>query len=384
MIETKISDVTAEEILSAGTEIEPVFFDTDMTREERLFVSGCINRFGCSRLLEVGVAGGGGSANILNTIMDKDAMLTSIDITDVFHHDPLNQDLIVGGYVGEQFPNLPSGKWRLLTGKDPSIRMEEMDERFDFMILDTGHLHPFESLNFLSTFPYLEENAIVILHDITLFMDSLIRKGMARCQATRILMVALCADRIVPEINGFGGYPNIVALQMTNETKKYIRNVFDGLLIPWEYYPHHMLGCVGGLIKKQYEEELYQIFLEAVKINKRITVITSQYPGGIGKILSQNKPLYYGAGNNMRGVLEYYKKCNVPFDNTIWDKNAEQIGEIEGHIVSLPNRNSKVEGDPIMIITIEDETEYGNLQREFSNLGYSVYHGLVEWLESII
>ena len=38
--------------------------------------------------------------------------------------------------------------------------------KFNFLFLDTVHLTPGELINIIEVFPFLEENAIVVLHDV--------------------------------------------------------------------------------------------------------------------------------------------------------------------------------------------------------------------------
>jgi cellulose biosynthesis protein BcsQ len=50
------------------------------------------------------------------------------------------------------FPDLKH-KWELIRGKDPSEVMESIGKKFDFAVIDTAHLHPVETLNFLCVLP---------------------------------------------------------------------------------------------------------------------------------------------------------------------------------------------------------------------------------------
>lgn len=192
-----------------------------MIDEERRFISELISIFNSQKILEIGVAGCGGSANILNTLRDSNASLLSIDTADFcsWHKG----GVAVGFEAIQLFGNKGiQGNWRLETKKDPSEVLYNLNETFDFAVIDTAHLHPIESLNFLVALPYLSDDTIVVLHDTTLYAASEYRYAFA----TRILQSSISAEKIVPNIKGWGGYPNIVAMQICSDTRKYIQGVF--------------------------------------------------------------------------------------------------------------------------------------------------------------
>lgn len=59
----------------------------------------------------------------------------------------------VGYSAINRFANLLDKEWKLIVGKDPSEVMEYIVIKFDFLVLDTAHTHPIESMNFLSVLP---------------------------------------------------------------------------------------------------------------------------------------------------------------------------------------------------------------------------------------
>lgn len=353
-----------------GEHFEPNFQDTDMTKEERLFVSGLIKFYEPENILEVGVAGGGNSANILNTIQKmENAKLISVDIADVFGEQK------VGEFVYQYFQKIPEGKWELLMGEDPSVRIETLDKTFDFLILDTAHAHPIESLNFLSVFPYLNENAIVILHDITLYMDMLNKKEELTCFATGILNSVICAEKLLPEIAGFGGCTNIVAFQISADTKKYIRNVFDSLMLPWECFPRN-IGDIGSFIHRHYSNELKNIFWKAVELNFMIQIRKNkQISKELLLKLRERNVIFYGAGKGMEEILSLLRADEYGFDFPIWDMNAKEINRIRDYQVIKPDFISSVAGQ-IIIVSIKDHEIYRDICKKLEPLGYTVLHGL--------
>lgn len=353
-----------------GEHFEPNFQDTDMTKEERLFVSGLIKYYEPENILEVGVAGGGNSANILNTIQKmENTKLISVDIADVFGK------VKVGEFVYQYFQEVPEDKWELLMGEDPSVRIEKLGKTFDFLILDTAHSHPIESLNFLSVLPYLNENAIVILHDITLYMDMLNKKEELACFATGILNSVICADKLLPEIAGFGGYTNIAAFQISSDTKKYIRNVFDSLMLPWECLPRN-IADIGSFIRRHYSNDLQDLFWKTVELNLMIQIRKyKQISKELLSKLREHKVIFYGAGKGMEEILSLLRADEFGFDFPIWDMNAEEINRICNYQVMKPDFTSSA-ADQIIIVSIKDYEIYSDICKKLEPLGYTVLHGL--------
>lgn len=140
---------------------------SEMVENERRFVHGLVRYFNPKRILEVGVAEGGGSIVLLNAIEDSpDTTLTSIDLMEQFYRDKSKE---VAFACKEKYG--VHKQWDLHTGNDPADIIEQLGQegKFDFCIIDTAHKHPIESLNYLTVFPFLTENCVVVLHDIGMF-----------------------------------------------------------------------------------------------------------------------------------------------------------------------------------------------------------------------
>ena len=97
---------------------------------EPYFLNGIIRKFKPKKCLEIGVAKGGSSV------------------------------------IKKYFSELANNKWRLYTGKQPHIFLSKLNLKFDFLFLDTVHL------NILEVLPFLENSAIVVLHDIIFHFPS--------------------------------------------------------------------------------------------------------------------------------------------------------------------------------------------------------------------
>ncbi len=211
------------------------------------------------KILEVGVSSGGSAALILNAIKDIDgAHLYSVDYCENAYRYPDKQS---GFLVDEKFPELKN-KWTIYRGGDVSKFIEEIGGDIDLVLIDTMHIHPWESLNFLCVLPFMKRNnnSWVILHDIAAHFFA------ANFLACRYLWSHAVSDEKLspaPETEDNSNYKrkygrniphfaNIGAFKITDDTFKYIGNVFEALLNPWISLPVdtvpesqiHKLPCV--------------------------------------------------------------------------------------------------------------------------------------------
>ena len=134
----------------------------ELKGNEPYFINGIIRKIKPKKCLEIGVSSGGSSILILNAIKDiKNSFLISLDIRKKYYK---NENLDVG-YKTKDFPELLN-KWKLYSGEQPHKFLEKLNLKFDFLFLDTVHTFPGEIINIIEVLPFLEENAIVIIHDI--------------------------------------------------------------------------------------------------------------------------------------------------------------------------------------------------------------------------
>jgi hypothetical protein len=79
--------------------------------------------------------------------------------------------------------------------------------------------------------------------------------------------------------------------------------------------------------------------------------------------------IFYGAGQNMRVILEKFEHHGIIFNYPIWDINAGEIQNINGHAVTLPDFYTLVSGESV-IITISDPNVSAKVKTQLENLGY--------------
>ena len=260
---------------SKTTKIDTSIVRSEMDDIERRFVNGLVRYYKPENILECGVSSGGGSVVLLNAINDMpDARLVSIDRSENYHKD---KSLPVGCDVEAFFGYIPTEKWTLIAGKDPcQVLLDSLGQTFDFAVIDTMHAHPCESLNFLCVLPHLKDGAIVVLHDISVFMLNRINSsGRSLCGnglATRILFSVLAGEKLLPQTKikyGNKQVHNIGAIQINQDTRRYISNVFHSLSVPWEYFPSESdIKDIRSYLSNYYEKSLMEQFDDAMRWNK--------------------------------------------------------------------------------------------------------------------
>lgn len=239
-----------------------------MELDEAAFINGLIRKHKPKNILEIGVARGGSSILILNAIKDiLDSRLVSIDLNSNYKSKK------VGYLVNEIFPEL-MGKWKLYTGDMPHKFLSKLNLNFDFFFLDTAHITPGEFFNLIEVLPFLNENSIVVLHDIVWHLHQIRRIKIkdVKIIPTQIhLMSALIGEKIIIKHHRAHDFLNIGAICLAKNQKKYYLNYFLLLMTLWEYMPTNaQLSSLREFIKKYYNNSLFlRIFDNSIDYNKK-------------------------------------------------------------------------------------------------------------------
>lgn len=229
-------------------------------------MNGIIRKHRPKNCLEVGVARGGSSILILNAIKDIDnSRLVSLDLNTNFY---MNNSLLTGYRVKQYFSELTS-KWQLFTGEQPHIFLKKLNIKFDFVFLDTAHISPGEIINFIEILPFLNENAILVLHDIMFhfYKENIREKIVSVSSPQLLLMSAIYGDKILIKNNK--GIDNMGVIFLYKNQKNHYLDYFLLLLSFWDYLPtKKQINEIRIFIKEYYKDELYlSIFDTAIKNN---------------------------------------------------------------------------------------------------------------------
>ena len=243
-----------------------------LTLEQAYLINGLIRRHKPKNCLEFGVARGGSSILILNAIKDyPDSSLVSIDIR--FNYFG-NKTKKTGYLVDEKFPEL-SKKWKLFLGDMPYKFLPKLNRKYDFLFLDTAHVSPGEIINIIEVLPFLRENAIIVLHDITWHFYPVSNTNLSlydtKIMPTQIfLMSTLIGEKILIK-KGKNNFGNIGVVYLDVNQKKYYLNYFLLLMTIWHYIPKkEQIKGLRKYINKYYDDKiLMRIFDFSVEQNMK-------------------------------------------------------------------------------------------------------------------
>lgn len=234
---------------------------TEMIDSERGFLCGLIRDFKPKKIVEVGVAEGGTSAVILNCIyqLSLDCTLYSVDLSERLYYDQSKETAWQVKQAAQAKPaEIDLTKYKLLLGSVLPAQLDNIGREIDFLILDTMHIMPGEVLDFIAAFPYLTENAVVVLHDVNFAYGWKEPRGIS----TAVIFQSVVAEKF---INNQEGYPNIAAFQLNSDTSKYMGNVFTALMTMWSYMPEEKhLEEYEEVFQKSYPADFLRIFRQAV------------------------------------------------------------------------------------------------------------------------
>lgn len=257
---------------------------SEMQKSERYFLNGIIRSIKPKKILEAGVANGGGSAIILNAIRDIDgAELYSVDYTEKSYR---YQDKPSGFLVEEKFPALMD-KWHMFRGGDVSRFLEEIGGDIDFLMLDTVHTHPWETLNFLCILPFMKKaSSWTVLHDISIFANPDDRYALA----CRYLFASVVSDEKVtpaPESKD-SHFANIGAFKVSDITREHVSNLFETLITPWDIQVSSGdLESMKKIISKYYTPEQYKLFCDIADFQQYIFSHPATMKGRLKRSIKQ-------------------------------------------------------------------------------------------------
>ena len=233
------------------------------------FINGLLRKIKPKNCLEIGVARGGSSIIILNAIKDiPDSQLISIDLFKNINNDK------IGYLVEKEYPELMS-KWKLFVGDMPHKFLTKINLKFDFLFLDSAHVSPGEFFNLIESLPFLNENAVVVLHDINWHYMRILLPNItlynAKVMPTQIyLMSSLIGEKMILD-NDSKNFDNIGVVCLASNQKKYYLNYFLLIMTLWQYMPtDEQLNGLREFINNYYGDKIFlKIFDNSVDYNKK-------------------------------------------------------------------------------------------------------------------
>ena len=240
----------------------------ELSENQAFFLNGIIRKYSPKNCLEIGVSEGGSSILILNAIKDKkNSILVSLDLNTKWYKDPSK---ITGWRVKNFFPELTK-KWRLFTGDQPHKFLVKLNIKFDFLFLDTSHISPGELINIIEAMPFLNENAIIVLHDIIYHPPIFNKKNeiIAKISTPNLhLMTFLYGEKII--LKKQSKLDNMGAIFLHKYQYNHYQDYFLSLMTIWDYMPsNEQLKDLRNFIQNYYKnDDLLEIYDESVRFNK--------------------------------------------------------------------------------------------------------------------
>lgn len=363
------------------------YFESEMDNCDYAFICGLIKQKRPKKLLEIGVAEGGTTAVIINclSMLEEKCEMYSVDLNERFYHDASKKT----GYEYERLNTFIKNKSKIrhqmLFGKTIGGCIEEIGKGIDFAILDTVHSLPGEILDFLCILPYLAQGATIVLHDVNLnyirALGNTVKQVITSFQniATKLLFSAVVADKYSPI--GQCGLTNVGAFVISEDTYRYIENLFYLLTCTWTYIPEStMLQEYRTIYEKHYKNRYLDIFDIAVANNRkmlgRMEVAKNvheenfmKYRFPYSEIPTGSNVVLYGAGKVGKEVFEAQKQRNI-YNIILWvDKRYEQYAEA-GLDVKNPGDILKANFDYI-VVAVETEDVFQEIQKDIIVKGYN-------------
>ncbi len=141
-----------------------------------------------------------------------------------------------------------------------------------------------------------------VLHDISNYIYS---GASRRILACRYLFGHVVSGEKISPVSDYGSLPaNIGAFRVSEDTVKYIDNVFSNLFLPWgaEVFQKDMED-IKHIISSYYSRELYESFCSAVDLQKYLDENPEKFMNAFRTFVNSWKPGIYKALRRFRYSL---------------------------------------------------------------------------------
>lgn len=313
----------------------------EMSEKEHGFICGLIRDHRPEKILEVGVAGGGTTAVIMDCLNEfcPEAKMYSVDIREECYKREEKKTGFQLDAVRDHLPNIDNHKFML--GKELPCFIEQIGNDIDFLILDTVHVMPGEFLDFICALPFLKDGAIVVLHDVSEHCK--VNKPYAYC--TRLLLCSVNAKKYynMDEADDIRGFFNIAAFKVDQSTRDEIENIISALSVTWKYIPpESMINNYYAVYSKYYTEKQFDLIQKIVWRYRYIEKFADARKELLKALEGYENIYIYGAGYNGKKLQKYlkHKGCNIRgyvVSDDHYAREAEKYGEEIFRIADIEN-----------------------------------------------
>lgn len=258
--------------VQTATECMPtVENEPEMSSHESAFLCGLIKQYKPRKILEVGIAAGATTGIIIEAAGQLDyghIDMYSVDLSVSYYRDK-NKSQRQSGFMADSIINKYAStiSHNFFLGKYLPEVLDDIGYGIDFFVLDTVHAMPGEFLDYISVLPFLKEGAVVVLHDTEYH---LYHQTNPSCGfSNNLLYGMMCGDKIT-QFDPSRPFllPNITAMVITSDSKKYINNVFWGFSYKWEYIiSTNEFEIYRNWYSKFYDKDSIQVFASSYAAN---------------------------------------------------------------------------------------------------------------------
>lgn len=351
-------------------------FKTEMLSDEQGFLCGIIKKVKPKKIVEIGVAEGGTTAVIMNavSILGLTCEVYSVDLSEKLYY---NWELTTGYEYNRLCPFIKNNKsiHSFLFGKTIAAQLKIIGKDIELVILDTMHAVPGGLLDFLSVYPYLSANAMVVLHDVNIDYYYAISHEMKWKNwsnfsfATKLLFSVVRAEKYL-NYDKNGDILNIGAFRVNKDTDKCIEDIFFLLHMPWAYCPSRtVMTEYEKLFRYHYDNKSNAIFRKAVDngfLAYKIRYLAQSSHYGFlfpfEDIPEKSNIVIWGAGNCGKFIYKLLKQnkwCKVILwiDTYCHGKIYDEV------LIETPNMILQKEFD-FLLIAVENKKIFETIKQE--------------------
>lgn len=321
---------------------------TLMNKNDLSFVCGLLRTFRPKKIVEIGIAYGGTTAIIVNAIskLGYECEMHSIDILNDFRGE------VPGSYLyrAQEYIDMSKINHSFHLGNVSPAFLDEIGKDVDFLVLDTAHGLPGELLEFITCFPYLADNAVVVLHDVVDHCTW--RENNGKEYATQLLFDTVVAEKYMnTDDERCALYPNIAAFRINEDTAKYISDCFGAMTMTWLYMPDDkQYNLYRESIRKNYASEYVEMMNKARELNC-VAFSRKRYSTG-WHLLLNDKMYIYGAGVLGKRCLNFFREMDIRPIGIVISDGQEKVEEyIDGIKVY---KLSEIEENAIFVLAVSE------------------------------
>ncbi|MCI7025364.1 MAG: class I SAM-dependent methyltransferase [Succinatimonas sp.] len=353
--------------------------EPEMSEFESAYLCGLINKFKPKKILEVGVAGGATTGIIIETLQEtrdrsENIKIFSVDLnSDFYRNKTEDREKRKTGFMTDIMKN-SSDVWvdhSLLLGKTLCDCFEEIDHDIDFVVIDTVHLLPGEILDIPVLLKLVSNNAVIVFHDVSLHHFLSEPKESRKSFATMAAFVSLSGNKNVPiGLDPIRKFPNIAAIQLTENSSKDVSDIFYAMNFPWSYVPPLKIKEAYLQFYDKYYRKYQSIyenaFLEntAYAVHEREVNFETVFSKLLSKLTANQTVSLYGAGEIAEYLVKELSKRKVPIDRIFVTKSSRYEQFVGKFRVEQFSQDLVTKDDVIIVASIKFAKEITNYIKE--------------------